>query len=64
MPIRINIYVKNEKVKKVEINLDGIVVSLDPRFIVFRSGKPVAIFNPISGLTLPLNPEYTTIINK
>jgi len=63
--IKVYLYYKKSQVKKVVISDEGTIsITLDPKFVVFRNGRPIAVFNPISNMLLPLHPEYTIIVNK
>jgi len=59
MVLKIHLYFKGTRLRKVEIT-DGIMtIKLEPKFVTYHNNKPIAVFNPISNMMLPLHPEYT-----
>jgi len=54
MTLKIHVYIKSQKVKKVEIDLDGMSIKLDPKFIDM---KRKVLYNPIANLMIPLHQD-------
>ena len=58
MVIKIHLYYKKSQLRKIEITDGGhITIKLDPSYVIYRNGRPVAVFNPISNMILPLHPD-------
>jgi hypothetical protein len=57
MVLKIHLYFKKYQLKRVEITDGVMTIRLDPRFAIYKNGKLVAVFNPISKMMLPLHPD-------